>query len=136
MIFLMSGRETVYILFESDFGKSLPVLSSGSPLWLVNSVESWEAAKKIWEEVQSTPALGNVTVMNYVPEISTEERLSNTIEDVDLHYGTLSSEAPYSELVVIGAQLTDRIRQELLRLGFELIEETPKGFKARRKSPV
>jgi len=54
------------------------------------------------------------------------------LDTIDLHHGSYSADPPYSAIEVLGAELTDPIREALKEYGFKKIAATGGGFIAER----
>jgi hypothetical protein len=67
---------------------------------------------------------------------SPENALLDELDTVDLHHGSYSADPPYTVLEVIGASVTESVRAELGKYGFNEFCSTATGFRAVRPVPL
>jgi hypothetical protein len=63
---------------------------------------------------------------------SQEEMCSRLAGDVDEHHGEFSHDPPWSEILVFGVPLSERLRASFTELGASQFEITQDGFICRR----
>jgi hypothetical protein len=108
----------VAIVFAPDFSGRLHQLAFHTPVWIVETPENRAAAEEAWMRRQEWPHI-DVTVFDSAQD------LPIVLELVDLHHEADSVE-------VIGIALTERTREAFVEAGFQRIEETAEGIRARK----
>ena len=63
---------------------------------------------------------------------STEVTFICEIDTIDEHHNAYSADPPYAVLEVIGTSLSEKIKTELSRYGFDEFFTTSEGFRAER----
>jgi hypothetical protein len=108
------------IVFDEDYSSELEKVAFSSPVWLVDTPANRAAAELAWHAAIEWPHI-TVTLFRrqdwdtLLEQISVQEkRAVDTIE-------------------VIGDPLTDPARMALQDEGFDRIDETELGFRARRR---
>lgn len=127
-----SAPSSVLVILEAEYGERLRTVWPGQPVWIELSPINEPVVREIWKTKPTPSHLAGITGMKFQPSASPEERLLAELGTIDLHHGAYSSNAPYTELKVLGCPLTDRIRVGLAALGFAEFEEQGISFVARR----
>ena len=107
-------NDKVLLIFDPHFGDKLRPLTSGSPIWIINSSENDAVAHDLWND-----KVGNITTFR--PADFTE--LLGTVDD---HH------AGWKELEVIGETLTDSASKALLAYQPSSVVPTNAGFLVKR----
>ena len=66
---------------------------------------------------------------------SPEDSLINELDTIDLHHGTYSTDPSFTVLEVIGAVMSERIKNGLSEFGFHEFQTTADRFRAVRPPP-
>lgn len=125
----------VYVVMAQDFGERLAGLSSGVPVWIVDTPINRPVAERMWKEHPSESHLTSITAFKAQGSSSAEDLFLNEMNTIDLHHGSYSSNPPYTALEVIGMPLSDRLRTELAEYGFNEFRPKSDGFVAIRPLP-
>src|SRR6267154_6155979 len=102
----------VYVVVERNFGEQLAKLTTGVPVWIVDTPLNRPVAERLWKEHKQRSHLTGITVFDDQKSSSPEELLVSQIDTIDLHHGVHSANPPYTVVEAIGASITDRIRAE------------------------
>ncbi len=86
----------------------------------------------LWAEQAALDLPREVTLMETIPQATAEERFLSKLASIDLHHGPCSTAMPYTELEVIGCELTPPVRGALENLGFRDFAKSMGFFVARR----
>ncbi|MEO8870658.1 MAG: hypothetical protein ABI357_07490 [Granulicella sp.] len=95
-------------------------------MWIVESVENKSSAVKIWAQKTTDPQL-TLTTFSVKDVSQRKENCLKTIDSIELHHSEMT------ELLVIGLDNTESLRQGFLDLGYSL-ESNKDGLLARRIS--
>ncbi len=123
------------VVLDREYGQSLSQLAAQGPVWIVDTTENRAVAQKIWAADSNRTHLDGVTTFKTDGHSSPEEAFIGELDTIDLHHGTYSANPPYTILEVIGTSVTDRLKSELSRFGFDQFEPTEQGFCATRPLP-
>jgi hypothetical protein len=129
---MVGPRYKVYIVVDREFGERLNMLEKGVPVWIVDTPANKAAAQRVWQKLPDPDHLTGVTTFRAFAPATSSELLLAEIDTIDLHHGTYSADPPYTVLEVIGAPLTEEIRNSLSVYGFSEFTETAAGFTAMR----
>jgi hypothetical protein len=121
----------VVVVVDPVFGNRLSDITRGVPVWIVDTPVNRAAAERMWAQRPGESHLTGITIFK-APADSGEEALLAEIDTIDLHHRAYSASPPYSILEVIGASLTDRIKNKLRKYGFEEFHSSSRGFIAVR----
>jgi hypothetical protein len=119
----MQPSATVIFILDSNYGLRAVANAKSGPVWLVNSPHNAQAASGGRAEGL------NCTLLTPNGR-SPEEWFLNGLDTVDQHHNEHTEFVGYSELQVIGVELTPRIEQYLPEFGFAHWEPTAEGFVA------
>jgi len=128
----MPEPHRVFLVLDRNYGPALIALSEKGPVWIVDTPENRKVAQQIWKANSEASHLEGVTTFKFVESSSSDDMLTNEFETIDLHHGSYSADPPYTVLEVIGARLTEKVKAELARFGFNQFIETADGFRALR----
>ena len=108
---------SVAVVFDPDFSTSLEKVAFHTPVWMIDTPENRSAAEQAWRTAIDWPHISVTLFSDYdwttlLYQISLNER--------------------FEMLEVLGSPLSPEARNALLSAGFERIEETAHGFRARR----
>ena len=117
----------VYVVVAPSFGERLTTLAEGIPVWIVDTPTNSAVAYRLRKE-RTHNHLTGITTFQTGLSSSPEVNLVAQVDSIDLHHGPFSVDPPYSQLEVFGARLSDEIRTELSRYGFNEFEVREDGF--------
>jgi len=125
----MDGRPyRVHVIVDPCYAECIRSISPNQPAWVVDSADN-RRALQYFRNDQRPPALSaDITSFMVDHKAGPEDWLIAELPVIELHHGQLSHVPPYSVLNVIGVRWSERIQQELRRLGFDNHEPTPNGF--------
>lgn len=115
--------EHVIVVLDSDFGERLRGLPAPSRVWIVLSEVNEPAVRALW----AAGRIGQVTGMQCVQGVSTEDRFLDELPVILLHHPALSA------MEVIGLEAGPAVSTALKALGFAEIVSTAFGFTAVRQ---
>jgi len=121
----MQPSATVTFILDSTYGLRAVAHARAGPVWLVNSPHNAQAASAGRAEGL------NVTLLTATGP-SPEEWFLNGLDTVDQHHNAQTETVGYSELRVIGVELTRRIEQYLPEFAFAQWAPTAEGFVAKK----
>jgi hypothetical protein len=98
------------------------------------SVVNEPIVRSLWAARSAPDHLTGITGFTFDADIGAEERFVGELATIDLHHGPHSTETPYTELDVVGVQLTAVIRAALSERGFTRFIEGQNGFVATRSA--
>jgi hypothetical protein len=131
----MADAYRVSVVVDREYGERLSELARTGPVWIVDTPNNRAAAQKIWAVDNSRSHLDGVTTFKTGNDCSCEDTLINELDTIDLHHGTYSANPPYTVLDVVGAVMSERLKTELAKFGFDEFEATAEGFCAVRPLP-
>ena len=123
----------VHLIVAADYGEQLRSLPEGEGAWVADTTTNQPVIKSIWA---ARPVgggrgyLAGITSFQVGVNEIPEDWLIGILYAVDLHHGHYSQTPPYSELRVVGASLSPRLRAELAEFGFVRYEDSSDGFVA------
>jgi hypothetical protein len=120
------------VILDPDYGERLREVPSGQPTWITMSPVNEPVIRSLWALRSDSSQLTGITGFSYQKDASPADRFLQELDTIDLHHGPYSSDAPYTELEVVGAQLTPSVRSALAKIGFSEFRNTPSGFIALR----
>lgn len=125
----------VFVVLDREYGKRLIELAVKEPVWIVDTPTNRHVAQEIWAADPNRSDLDGVTTFKVDGDCSPEDGLIGELGTIDLHHGIYSANPPYTIIEVIGANISERIKEEFSRFGFDQFEATPQGFRAVRLLP-
>ena len=120
----------VAVVLDPTFGQRLRDLAKQFDLWVVPSSQNRTAVEQIWADKTSNNH--QVTIWSEPINLELENSWQGIVSNVELHHGEYSHDPAVSTLEIIGAKPIPVARQVLAEFGFNIIEDTPEGFRARR----
>jgi hypothetical protein len=102
------------------------LLVSKMPVWIVESSENKSNATKIWARKSGAPST-DLTTFKVQDVTQRQENCLNIINVIELHHPEMS------ELIVIGLEVTESLRQGFLDMGYS-VENSKDILLARRIS--
>ena len=120
----------VHIVVDDKFGKKLRELPYREPAWIVDSPINKVIIKELWDIRPDEDYMEGITSFIYDKGESPEDRFMGILESVMDHHGPYSHDPPCSKINVIGAKLTEQIKEFLLDYEFTKFEITKFGFVA------
>ena len=131
----MTNTYRVFIVLDREYGDRLSELARSGPVWIVDTPLNRAAAQKIWTVDVNRSHLEGVTTFKMGDGSSPQDAFINELDTIDLHHGTYSADPPYTVLEVIGTPISERIKAELSRFGFDEFQATVEGFHTVRPVP-
>lgn len=125
----------VFVVLDREYGKRLIELAVKEPVWIVDTPTNRHVAQEIWAADPNRSDLDGVTTFKVDGDCSPEDGLIGELGTIDLHHGIYSANPPYTIIEVIGANISERIKEEFSRFGFDQFDATPQGFRAVRLLP-
>jgi hypothetical protein len=120
------------IVLDREYGERLRAVWPGTPVWIELSPINEPVVRELWNENLEPNHLTGITGLKFQPATSTEDRFVAELGTIDLHHGVYSTNAPYTELEVIGCMLSNRVQSALADIGFTEFQEQGRSFLARR----
>ena len=108
----------VAIVFTPDYSEQLQRLAFHTPVWIVETPENRAAAEEAWHEAVEWPHI-TMTVFR------SNETLRTVLAQVELHHEV-------DGVDVVGMTLDEAARDALSSAGFQRVQETADGFRARK----
>jgi hypothetical protein len=106
----MADAYRVFVVVDREYGERLSELARTGPVWVVDTPNNRAAAQKIWAVDANRSHLNGVTTFKTGEDCSPEDTLINELDTIDLHHGTYSANPPYTVLEVIGAVMSEGLR--------------------------
>jgi hypothetical protein len=122
----------VFVVLDREYGERLSALARVGPVWIVDTPLNREAAQRFWAARKQNSHLDGVTAFKTDDNCSSEDALINELDAIDLHHGVYSADPPYTVIEVVGARVTERLRNELSQFGFNEFQTTVEGFRTVR----
>jgi len=119
------------VVIDPDFGDCLHEVQPNQPVWIVESERNTPVVKALWAIPPGNRNLTDVTSFTPIEHDPAQEFLAQ-LDMIDLHHGPYSTQAPYTQIEVVGAPFTDEIGAALRQLGFDTFKPTPRGFTSHR----
>jgi hypothetical protein len=131
----MAEPYRVFVVLDRDYGQRLVDLVQTGPVWIVDTPSNRTVAQRIWAGDPNRSYLEGVTTFKFTEGSSSEDILINELATIDDHHGTYSANPPYTVIEVIGTGISDKVKDEMARFGFNQFEPTSGGFRAIRPLP-
>lgn len=131
----MSSPYRVFVVVDRQYGERLSKLNAAGPVWVVDTPANRVVAQGIWTARPDLSHLKGITTFKFAEDSSSEDILLNEVGTIDEHHGAYSANPPYTIFEVIGTGISDKIKDELAKYGFDQFEPTPQGFRATRALP-
>lgn len=126
---------SVTVVLDPTYGDHLLLIPADVPVWIVDSPVNRAAAQQAWSQRGTESHLHGVTTFTFRETESAEDTLMAELSTIDLHHGPYSAHPPYTIIDVIGATLSDMIKAEMGRFGFDKFQPMAFGFRAVRPLP-
>ena len=130
---MVASPYKVYVIVDRQFGERLNELERGVPVWIVDTSDNMPVVRRLWQSRPDDNHLNGITSFVDSQSSTPEQLFLNELYMIDLHHGIHSADPPYTVLVVIGVDLTPRIKNELATYGFDEFQNNLVGFVARRE---
>ena len=117
---------TVAIVLSPDYAEQLGKLAFHTPVWIVDTPENRAAAEEAWRSAVEWPHI-TVTLFRPFGEPPARDDWRALVEQI------LFLEKSVDAIDVIGTPLAPVARTALGELGFERLDETKDGFRARKQ---
>ncbi len=88
--------------------------------------------RSVWKNQKPLNELNGITSFKFDADVSPADRFLEEFDMIDLHHGSFSSGAHYTELEVVGVPMTAQILEVLSNAGFGRFDEKQAGFTAKR----
>jgi hypothetical protein len=115
----------VAVVVEPLYNELAPLVSK-MPVWIVESSENKSSATKIWAQ-KSDASQTDLTTFKVQDTSERQENCLDIIKVIELHHPEMS------ELLVVGLEATESLRQGFLDIGY-LLENSNDVLLARRIS--
>jgi hypothetical protein len=125
----------VFVVLDPAYGQRLDELAKNGPVWIVDTPANRSVAQQIWTAAPNRSHLEGVTTFKFPENSSSEDILINELDTIDLHHGIHSANPPYTVIEVIGAGVSDKVKEALSEFGFDHFEATSHGLRATRPLP-
>lgn len=125
----------VYIVVDREFGERLSGLDPDVPVWVISSPANRAVAERLLKNYHHENHLTGITTFKDSESASTEDLLVSELDTIELHHGFHSANPPYTVLEIFGTPLSERIKAELSRYGFNEFHPQSEGFSAARPIP-
>lgn len=116
---------TVAIVLAPDYAENLGRLAFHTPVWIVDTPENRAAAEEAWRSAVEWPHI-TVTLFRPFGEPPAKDDWVTLLEQI------LYLEKTVDAVEVIGTPLAPEARAALGEAGFERLDPTKDGFRARR----
>ena len=120
------------MVVDPHYGERIRCLPVDEPAWVVDSPDNYSIVRAVWKERQTRDQSAGLTAFTFDASARPDDWLIAELAAIDLHHGEYSHDPPYSIINVIGAAWSQKVQDELAKLGFFAHEATPEGFIARR----
>jgi hypothetical protein len=117
----------VALVLDPDFGAKLEKIAARVPVWVPETAGNLPAIVEAWKSAKL-----KVTGFVVDERETREQWCRSVLGDVDEHHGPLSCVPPYSELEIIGIELSPTLRALFEGYSFIHFDETDGGFVARK----
>ncbi|MGN6184660.1 MAG: hypothetical protein ACTHQM_13505 [Thermoanaerobaculia bacterium] len=107
------------IVFDEDYSSQLEKLAFTTPVWLIDTPANRTAAEHAWHAAIEWPHI-TVTLFR-------RQEWDTLIEQI-----SLEERRPVEAMEIIGEPLTDPARNAFLDAGFDRLDETERGFRAKK----
>jgi hypothetical protein len=126
----------VAMVLDPNRGTGLHEIAREYDLWVVNSRENRRTVEELWAAKAAGDVQHEVTIWSNPLDLAAETSWRSMLGDIELHHGEYSHDPPVTTLEVIGATPNDAARAALAEYGYNVIEHTETGFRARLGSAV
>lgn len=128
----------VVVVVSDEFAPKLDELALSSPVWVVRTAATEEAARRIWEKhppQEIDQFTSGLTL--FKGEGDPADDLVSILDEVELHHGIAGGHIPPMIAVkVLGIGLTDAAREAFSSLGFTRFTPYSDGFVAHWSEPA
>ena len=121
------------VVVREDLARDLERFARRQHVWAVRTPETEEVARRLWSNPRLTrpdPLATGLTLFN--PDATPEDSLLSILDTVEEHHGEYSHDPPVSIIEVVGAGLSQTVREAFATLGFSQFEASGCGFVATR----
>lgn len=122
----MVNRKVALVL-DPDFGEQLIPWAEAMPVWVIGS----PCNRLTIDRLRLADAL-SITTFDAKEAESYELTCERIVHSLDQHHDGYAQSPEYNELNVIGVSLGSILLKGFLELGFDLFEQTPSGFVAKK----
>ncbi|MDF7813551.1 hypothetical protein [Hymenobacter sp. YC55] len=129
-------RRHIFLVLDLLFGEKVVALSVNHPVWIVGSSVNTPVVHQLWQQSkQNRDSNLSLTLMNRVEGVEMEQQFGDFLLTIDEHHGeaSFSREEAYTQLTVLGLQLTPVVEEDLVDFEFQLFSLLPNGFSALKK---
>lgn len=127
----VSGGQEVVLMLSDSFASQLVDLARQYQVWACRTPVIERVARDFWEAhppLQNVDAEAGITL--FTGAGNPEEDLLSIVDTIELHHGLASKGPKVNSLRILGAQLTDSVREAIATLGFTRVELITGGFMA------
>ena len=120
----------VIVVVDPNYGAELSQLPDGVPVWVADTPSNKQAAEQIWQEQKGRACEERLTTFAVATTDAPDQWCANILSAIDIHHDEYSHDPPYSAIEVIGAQLSESLKQALTEYELTVITSTKHGFMA------
>jgi hypothetical protein len=121
--------QKVAVIVDPEYGERLLALRPEVPVWIVDSPHNVASAQNARQELHGRRY---ITTFKTASRASAQKALLDVLDVVELHHGSQSASVPYSELQIVGTEISSNVEAALADLGFDELHSTADGFVATR----
>ena len=130
---MLTKSHKVGIVVDQNFGERIAELARDFHVWVVDSPTNTPVIRRFYELDQSAPEADpldyGITGFEASETETAQEMCAEIAETVDIHHcGGFGDEPGWSEIVVYGVSLDERLRQVFEDIGATEISPTAEGF--------
>jgi hypothetical protein len=111
----------IALVLDPDFGGDLTLLGEIDHAWVVRSSHN-----------PGPGGQSDVDITTFSPGDDTADDVAHLLFAIDEHHGTASGFPPLASIEVWGQEATPLLTEAAAELGLDAVEETPRGFVAKR----
>ena len=117
------SREVTVIL-DPDFGEEVRHVAARGAVWIAMSPSNKAVVQAIWAEARARGPQTTITGFVHSETNSAEDQLLAELYAIDLHHGPYSTDAPYTVLNVIGAEVAEARQGSAVGAGLYRVRAT------------
>jgi len=124
----------IVLVVDEHFGQRLLKLARTAYVWIVQSTDNDLWAKNAWESCPDSedPLLHGVSSFGRQQNESTESLIVRVLDMIDEHHGEFAHDPEWSEIDVVGGELTTAIMEAARTYGVTECNATQVGFQLMR----
>jgi hypothetical protein len=115
---------------DRNFGDRIVEIARSCHVWVLESASNTPVVRRLW--AAANPLSPRITTFAARDPESAEDACARIAGDVAQHHGEYAHDPPWSEIVVYGVSLDERLREVFGDLGATQFALTQEGFVCRR----